>query len=205
MKDLENTTISSVNIPLDNYTVSGVYDPVRKAIVLTMSNGQDTLIYAADIINLYNQLDTSTVDVTLSTVDGVNYIRMDVKLSQDAGNELESRQTVDGVSTEGLYINRIHLMDFLTPLDADEIVVLDAEGNAVGSDVKIGGATLYSNESESAAQIAAKQAALSATEQAVTDMKTNEEQYLSDTYLHKDTVRSIYADFAQAYKVTVVA
>lgn len=193
------TVLATINIPLDNYIVSGRYDENLKAIVFRMSNGEDTYVYAADIIGLYNQLDSSTVDVTLTTVDGINFIKMDVKKSQVTGNELEiiEDQTGEHPELNGLYANRAHLMDFLVPItDADTIAKLDAEGNAVTSGKKIGGAT--------ASQVAAQQAVNIITEEGLTNKKTEIENYLDATYLAKETVRSQYADFAAAYSVATV-
>ena len=82
------TILATINIPVDNYITDGEYDDTEKAIVLHMSNGADVNIFAKDIIDLYNQLDSATVDVSVVDVDHKNYIKFDVNLSQVAGNEL---------------------------------------------------------------------------------------------------------------------
>lgn len=96
------TVLATINIPVDNYITDGEYDDTEKAIVLNMSNGQDVNIYAKDIINLYNQLDSATVDVSIVDVDHKNYIKFDVNLSQDAGNELAIH--VAGTDVSSYYV-----------------------------------------------------------------------------------------------------
>lgn len=207
------TVLATINIALDNYIISGSYDNTKKAIVFKMSNGEDVLLYAADIINLYNRANTTTVETTISSVDGLSFIEMNVKVSQDTGNELYVATTTNGLAYTnprtnqkianeisgnqvGLYVNRAHLIDFLLPANNGEIGLLDTEGNAKASGRKIGGSTL--------SQTAELQAVTQVTEEALNNTKEDILTNLEDTYVAKTSLRNQYANFAAAYRVQVL-
>lgn len=193
------TVLSTINIPLDRHTVSGVYDDTEKAIVLTMSQGAPVKIYASSILNLFNQLDTNSVDITFSTSDGFNFISMDVKLSAQAGNELEivTPGQGDDPSVGGFYINRAHLMDKVTAADQGKVIILDSEGNSVAVNRQIGAGSIPAN--------AANHATTLVTEEALMNKKDDIEDFLGDTYVTKTSMANQYATFAAAMKTTVIS
>ena len=193
------TVLSTINIPLDNHITAGTYDDTQKAIVLTMSNGNDVLIYARDIVNLYNQLDTNSVDINFSTVDGINFISMDVKLSAVAGNELEiiTPGQDENPNLAGFYINRSHLMDKVTAADVGKVIALDSEGNSVALNKTIGAAAIPAAATNHATTIV--------TEQALDSKKTDIENTLATTYVTKTSMANQYSTFAAAMKTAVVS
>lgn len=170
LKDLNNTTISSVNIPLDNFITGGAYNNTTKKLVLTMQNGGTVEIPASDLVQLYHDLDSNTVDITIATdAQGNNTIKADVKISADSGNILEAK-------ADGLYVPpTTGKMDKVGVGHTDEVIVADATGNAAASGYKVGSTTLNAN--------AATQATLLATEAAVSAVKTSIEQTAANTYV----------------------
>lgn len=193
------TVLSTINIPLDRHVTAGAYDDTEKAIILTMSQGAPVKIYASSILNLFNQLDTNSVDITFSTSDGYNFISMDVKLSAQAGNELElvTPQEGDDPSVGGFYINRSHLMDKVTAADQDKVIILDSEGNSVAVNRKIGAGSIPAANTNHATTLV--------TEEALINKKQDTEDFLGDTYVTKTSMANQYSTFASAMKTTVIS
>lgn len=181
LKDLNNDSISTINIPLDNFVTGGAYDDSLKALVLNFKNGTTVQIPARDLVQLYHDLDSSTVDITIATdnVTGENTIKADVKVSAVENNALEIRP-------DGLYVPpTTSKMDKVGEGHQDEVIVADVEGNAAASGYKIGSTTLNSN--------ATAQKTLLATEAAVTAVKNEVENTAELTYVKLEDVIQ-YAD-----------
>lgn len=176
LKDREDTVISSINIPLDNFVTGGAYDDSKKALVLNFKNGTTVEIPARDLVQLYHDLDSNTVDITIATdaVTGENTIKADVKVSSQAGNALE-------VKADGLYVPPTTTkMDKVGAGHTDEIIVADAEGNAAASGYKAGSTTLNAD--------AVAQRTLLATEAAVTAVKNQIENTAELTYVKLEDI-----------------
>lgn len=208
------TKLSQINIKLDNYVVSGLYDNNEKAVVFTMSNGQDVKIYAQSIVKIYNRLNTSSVTTQVRSIDGLNYIEMAVNISPTTGNELylatkanglvayNPRAGQTGSSTtqintddqEGLYVNREHLIDYVRPLDFNTILKLDQKGYAATTSRKIGSANLSSTD--------ALRQQTQTTEQGLKNTETTVLNNLANTYARLDSFANQYSGFAAAYTVT---
>jgi hypothetical protein len=155
---------------LDNFITGGAYNNTTKKLVLTMQNGNSVEIPAADLVQLYHDLDSNTVDITIATdAEGNNTIKADVKISADEGNILEAK-------SDGLYVPpTTGKMDKVGAGHTDEVIIADATGNAAASGYKVGGTTLNAN--------AATQATLLATEAAVSAVKTSIETTAANTYV----------------------
>lgn len=191
------TTLATINIPVDRYTVSGVYNDTEKAIILTMSRGDVVKIYAESIINLYNAITTNSITSQIINVEGKNYLQMDVKISGVTGNELELITDTTGGKTTGLFIDRNHLMDFVANPTDGNVVKLDATGNSADTGKGIGGDTL-SNVVANRANLLTRESALSAT-------KKDIEDNFSDTYVPLSSVANQYSTFSSAMKVQSVS
>lgn len=207
------TVLSNIEILLDNYMVSGIYDNDEKAIIFTMSNGDDVKIYAQSIIKIYNRLNSSSVTTNLRTINGLNYIEMAVNISAAAGNEIflasktgglaaynpregqtgSTARTITTDAEEGLYVNREHLIDFVAANNTGKVLKLDTIGNAALTTNKIGAATFNSN-------LTTRQT-MQATEQGVTDQKNNTLTMFNNTYLKLADIDDQYTGFAAAFKV----
>lgn len=173
-KDSEDTVISEINVPLDNFVSSGIYDATKKALVLTMANGSTVEIPATDLVALYTATDSATVDLTISNTAEGNVIKADVKISATAGNSLVA-------NADGLYVNAPDVsgkLDKVTAGKADEIITANADGTVKPSGKKVGGATL--NASPDANTVA--------TEAAVFAIKTAIENSTSTTYVAKASI-----------------
>ena len=170
LKDRSDTEISSVNIPLDNFITGGSYNSSTKALVLNMQNGTSVSIPAADLVQLYHDYDTNSVNVTITTDgEGNNVISADVKISSQANNAVE-------IKSDGLYVpSTATKMDKVGSGHTDEVITSDANGNAQASGFKVGGSTLNAN--------ATTQQSLLATEAAVSAVKTNLENTAEATYV----------------------
>lgn len=193
MYSASNTELARINIPVDNYIVAGRYDDYRKAIVFTMSNGPDTLIYARDIIKIYNAVTTATIACDIRNIDGLNFIEMKARVSEEPGNEIV--EIVDKVisNKNGLYNNRYHLMDFLRADDFRVIVLSDDKGNSKTSAHYIGGSARNNN--------IYMQEQLNITEESLRNTKEDIIQNQVDTYLTLAAVRDQYAGFARIFKM----
>ena len=170
LKDRANTEISSVNIPLDNFITGGSYNSSTKSLVLNMQNGTSVSIPAADLVQLYQDYDTNSVNVTITTdAQGNNVISADVKISNQANNAVE-------VKSDGLFVpSTATKMDKVGSGHTDEVITSDANGNAQASGFKVGGSTINAN--------ATTQQTLLATEAAVSAVKTNLENTAEAIYV----------------------
>lgn len=168
--DAAGNTISTVNIPLDNFVKSGSYNATTQTLDIAMQNGTTVSIPAKDLVNLYNELDSSSVDITIGTdADGKNTIKADVKISAEAGNALE-------VKDDGLYVPpTTSKMNKVGTGHDDEVLIAGADGDAAASGYKVGGATLDADET--------KRTTLLATEAAVQAAKTDVETTAETTYV----------------------
>ena len=181
LKDLNNNTISEINIPLDNFVTGGSYNDQKKALILNFKNGTNVEIPAASLVQLYHDYDTPTVDVTIRTDEqGNNVIAADIKLSATPDNAIEIKE-------DGLYIPPTTTkMDKVGEGHEDEVIIADYNGNAKASGYKIGADTLNSNLET--------QKKLLATEAAVTAVKNDIEQRAEDTYVKLQNVISSAED-----------
>ena len=188
------TRLSQINIPLDNYTISGIYDDTENAIVFTMSNGASVKIYANSIVQLYNAVVTNTITTTIQTENSQNTISFDVRLSSVSGNEIEliPANNVQG-ATSGLYANRAHLMDFISPARDGAVTALNSQGNSKDTGKSIGGNNISA--------IAANRPDLLVTEAALKAVDTNHRTLLADTYVPLASVATQYSNFSSAMKV----
>lgn len=191
------TTLATINIPVDRYTVSGVYDDNEKAIIFTMSRGNPVKIYAETIVQLYNAVTTNSITTQITNVGGKNYLQMDVRISGVTGNELQLITDTTGGITTGLYINRDHLMDFVANPTAGNVVKLDATGNSADTGKGIGGNTI-SNVVASRANLVTRESALKAT-------KDDIEEDWAETYVPLSSVAHQYSTFSSAMKVQSVS
>lgn len=185
IEDVAGTELGKINIPLDRYVTAGKYDKDTKAVVLTMSKGDSVSIAATDIVKLYNESDSKSVNVTVLTQDGVNFLQFDVSLSATEGNELSLKD-------DGLYTTVASLVEKLTAAEANQILAADAEGAVKSTGHTIGAATLADtpNDTTNATEAAAK-AGLDAT--AAT---------LDATYVKQEVTRSSYAEFCDAWSIS---
>lgn len=181
LKDRSETEISSVNIPLDNFITGGSYNTSTKSLVLNMQNGTSVSIPAADLVQLYHDFDTDSVDVTITTdAQGNNVISANVKVSNAANNAVE-------IKSDGLYIpSTATKMDKVGTGHTDEVITSDANGNAQASGFKVGASTLNAN--------AATQQTLLATEAAVSAVKSNLEATAEATYVKLVNIITDVAD-----------
>lgn len=170
LKDRADTEISSVNIPLDNFITGGSYNAATHSLVLNMQNGTSVSIPAADLVQLYHDYDTNSVNVTITTdAQGNNVISADVKISNATDNAVE-------IKSDGLFVpSTATKMDKVGSGHTDEVITSDANGNARASGYKVGGSTLNAT--------AATQQTLLATEAAVSAVKTDLENTAEATYV----------------------
>ena len=182
LKDKDGTELSSVNIPLDNFVTGGAYNDTDKALELTLKNGNVIKIPAGDLVKLYHDLDSNTVDVTIATdaTSGLNTIKADVKVSATAGNAIQ-------IKDDGLYVPpSTTKMNKVGTGHDDEIITADATGDAKASGFKVGAATLNAD--------ATAQAKLVATEAAVAATKADIETAAGTTYVKLTDVITSAAD-----------
>lgn len=182
LKDKDDTVLSAVNIPLDNFVKDGTYDADAKALVLNLQNGSSVSIPAGDLVQLYNELDSNSVDITIGTDEnGKNTIKADVKISNEAGNSIVIKE-------DGLYVeDATTKMDKLDPEAVDQVVVADATGNAAASGVKIGGATLAETPDD---KTLATEAAVEALRQAINQTADDTYVKLSDVIVSYDELNT---------------
>ena len=133
LKDHAGTTLSEVNIPLDNFVKSGAYDDTLNALVLTLQQGGTVTIPAADLVKIYHAGETGTAKVTLE-LDGVTndtIIKVDVKVSATANNAIVA-------NADGIFVDKEALLKVAELTDADEILIVDGTtGHALASGVKL--------------------------------------------------------------------
>jgi hypothetical protein len=168
LTDAEGTSIATANIPLDNFVKSGVYNEDEQKIVLTMQNGDVVEIPAADLVDVYVGGETSTVKITVKTVDGAETIVADVKVSAEANNALVAKE-------DGLFVDISGKADKLAASTAAGTVVVAGDAGAIAATTKtIGGATLADAPT---ADTLATEAAVSA---AVTALDTDLQGQIDD-------------------------
>ena len=135
LKDAAGTALDTVNIPLDNFVASGTYDNDKKAIVLTLQNGDTVEIPATALIDIYYGGNTTTAKVTVTTVDGKETIKADVVVSTAEGNALSA-------TADGLYVDISGKISKVASATEGDIATLTADGSVADSGKKVGGATL---------------------------------------------------------------
>jgi len=126
--DAAGTSLSTVNIPLDNFVKSGLYDDTAKAMVLTMQNGGTVSIPAVDLIKIYHASETDTVDISIQTVNGSNVITATVKVSATANNALVA-------NADGLYVDKEAILKIADVAKVGKVVTVDANGHAISSEM----------------------------------------------------------------------
>ena len=132
LTDAAGNEISSVNIPLDNYVVSGTYDEVAKGIVLTLKNGSSVIIPASDLVKIYHAGETGTAKINITTIDGNNTITADVKTSTNANNLIT-------IKTDGLHLDKEAILKIADPATSggNVITVDGANGHAKDGGTKL--------------------------------------------------------------------
>lgn len=132
LKDHAGTTLSEVNLPLDNFVKAGSYDDTLNALVLELQQGGTVTIPAADLVKIYHAGETGTAKVTLElNGDNDTIIKVDVKVSATANNAIVA-------NADGLFVDKEALLKVAELTDADEILIVDGTtGHAKASGVKL--------------------------------------------------------------------
>lgn len=130
LKDTEGTALKTINIPVDNFVTTGAYDDATNSMVLTLRSGGTVTIPAADLVKIYDGIDTDTIDITIATETGNNIIRANVKISATANNAVEAK-------TDGLFVDKEALLKIGETTAAGNVVTLDANGHAADSTVAL--------------------------------------------------------------------
>ena len=170
--DVDGTVIAEATIPLDNFVKSGTYNGETQNIELVMQNGDTIEIPAADLVDVYVGGETSTVKVTVSTVEGKETITADVKVSTEANNALVAKD-------DGLYVDISSKLDKLTGATEGNVIVAGANGTVAASTYTTGGATLAAEPNattlatEAAVKAAADAAAKAANDAAIAKSSIN--------------------------------
>lgn len=124
-----------VNLPQDNFIVSGSYNPTTKDIELTLKDGSVIKIPAEALVDVYTGGSTATVTVGVSSS---NEITANVKLSSSSDNILEAK-------TDGLYAPApTGKLDVLPSGRGGEVIISQTSGDIEVSGATIGGATIAS-------------------------------------------------------------
>ena len=171
LKDHAGHQLSQVNIPLDNFVKSGIYDSKTKEIVLTMQNASEVRIPATALVDIYTGTSTNSGTVTVSPEKQISF---NVKLDPNPANKLT-------VSEAGLMVTHDdgNKMDKVGASHENEILTADATGNAKASGLKAGGATLVHNNATTLATEAAVEAVRTALQSAV-DTKINKSAIVAE-------------------------
>lgn len=119
-----------INLDLERFVHSGVYDPETKNITLYFdadkTEADAVKIPVGDLVDTYVADEDST---TASIKVANNKIQASVKISKAEGNQIE-------VKDDGLYVSKVDIsgkMDKDTDAVENNIAVFDANGNAVDS------------------------------------------------------------------------
>ena len=193
--DANNVALATINIPLDARVSGGQYDETTNALVLTMQNGTDVSIPASSLVGLYNEKDTATIDCSTVLQNGVLFLKFDVNLSATQGNALEIKSNQATAADNGLYLSLEHLISFVAANAVGQILVSDANGNAVASGKTIGAAALSVQHPSTVV----------ATESAVASEMADAKDTMDETYLPLSSIRGSYAEFARAYGFETVS
>ena len=167
LQDKAGTELNSVNIPLDNFVKSGEYDEDSKTIVLTMQNGGEVRIPATDLVDIYTGTTSDNATVTVTGTE----IAVTVKVDPVGGNLLTSSATGLKVMAD---TTKMNLVADATD-HVDELLKVDADGQAQLTGYKIGGATVADSGNET----------LLATEAAV---KAIVATFQHDQYVQKSSI-----------------
>lgn len=144
-----------VNLPQDNFIVSGTYNPTTKEIELTMKDGSVIKIPAEALVDIYTGGSTATITVGVSAS---NEITANAKLSADSNNILEAK-------TDGLYVPApTGKLDRLPSGRSGEVIISQTSGDLQLSGKTLGGATIASSASEN---VLATEAAVAAVRTAL--------------------------------------
>lgn len=179
-----------VNLPKDNFVTSGTYNTTTKNIELTLKDGSKILIPASDLVDVYTGGETSTASVAVSAS---NVVTANVKISDDAGNIIETK-------TDGLFasVDISGKMNTLGAGNADQILLSDAAGQAKRSGKAIGGATLASTPN---ANTVATEAAVNAIIQVLQGSINTLSSQLDDKVNNSAITQSINAASPSANKI----
>lgn len=160
LKDKAGTQLSQVNLPLEQFVVSGTYESDSKEIVLTLNNDTEVRIPAASLVDVYTGGNTDNVKVSVS---GANVITATVVVDPVEGNLLTSSATGLKVMADATK------MDKLEGATVGAVVVVAADGAAVeASTVTVGGAALEAEPT--ATKLATEKAVADAIATAVADV-----------------------------------
>lgn len=144
-----------VNLPQDNFIVSGTYNPTTKEIELTMKDGSVIKIPAEALVDIYTGGSTATITVGVSAS---NEITANAKLSADSNNILEAK-------TDGLYVPApTGKLDRLPSGRSGEVIISQTSGDLQLSGKTLGGETIESSASEN---VLATEAAVAAVRTAL--------------------------------------
>lgn len=181
--DSAGTNISEVNIPLDNFVKSGTYDDGSKEIVLTMQNASEVRIPASDLVDVYTGATSQSATVDVQS----NAITVNVKV--------DGSQSLLTVGENGLKVvsdaSKMNVIADATD-HANEVLLTDANGQAILSGVKVGGATLAGTPN----------AVTLATEAAVKAITDSISADISNAVAKSDVVTTLNAASPSETKVT---
>lgn len=139
-----------VNLPQDNFIVSGTYDQATNNIVLTMKDGSTINIPASGLVDIYTGGATQSITVSVSSG---NVITANISVSASANNILS-------INSDGLYApSPTSKMDKVSASASGQILIASATGDAEASGLTAGGATISSSPS---ATVLATEAAVNA-------------------------------------------
>lgn len=127
-----------VNLPQDNFIVSGTYDQATNNIVLTMKDGSTINIPASGLVDIYTGGTTQSITVSVSSG---NVITANISVSASANNILS-------INSDGLYVPApTSKMDKVSASASGQILTASATGDAEASGLTAGGATISSSPS----------------------------------------------------------
>lgn len=176
------TELANITIKPDMHVTGGSYNETDKAIDLNMSDGSVIKIAASDMINLYNEQDSASINVTKELQDGVIFLKMDVNVSKTADNGLVAKD-------DGLFYSGGAFVEKITGAVADDLLGVTADGSTKDTGIKVGGAALA----------ATPDAKTVATETAVAAIKKEAATTMDATYVKADSIRGSFADFCKEW------
>lgn len=122
MLDPSGCVIASIYIPPDEvHVASGTYNDEKKAIDLLMTNNTHVYIMAADIINIYNEKSSDTMDIQCIVKDGQIVLSMQVKISKADDNSLQ-------IKDDGLFVQCLDGIEKLSSTYENMILTATANG-----------------------------------------------------------------------------
>lgn len=168
ISDVDGAEVGSVNLELERYLQDAYYDEATASLVFEVKvegaeEATKISVPAAEFVTLYEGVDTNTIDLTVSAVEGgANTISAAVKVSAEAGNTLVAKE-------DGLFVPATDIsgkMDLVGGATANDIATLNAAGQAVDSGKAFGAAAFAATPGEALIPTEASVAAYVATKEA---------------------------------------